>query len=724
MRRAPPLSVQLLVTFVGLLVGTTAVLTRAAYTTLRANLEAEAGRHVELATRAGEEGLAQLFRLRQQRAEGFLASVESLCAEPVRGRLAWVDDCVRTMVSDFREGERAAGAVLRFRGRLIRRSGTLVPQVKTSSGVLTGVIRRPNGAVEYGMRAVHRETTLDLLFEDDAVEQLFRGRSGVGRSADVVLVDGDGHFLAPADLRSMIPDPERAAGLRRRCQAGGTITDVDYRGLQAFQSSRPVPALGDACVTASIAYDDMLAPAERLRAALVARGTWFVIVAVVLSLLAAQWIAAPVRRLAQSAHALQAGRFGPPIRLAGPSEVRALGRAFNAMSDDLAALVASEQTARRHAEQANHAKDDFLAAVSHELRTPLNAILGWAQMLRSDRLPADQARHGIAVIERNARSQSQLIDDLLDVSRIVSNRLRLTRGPVQLAEVVESALDAVRPQAVAKQVSLEVDLTGSPTVLGDPRRLEQVVWNILWNAVKFTEASGHVTVRLVRVDRVVTLTVTDTGVGISSAFLPQVFEWFRQEDARSRSQSGLGLGLGIVRHLVELHGGTVSAESAGLGHGATFTVTLPAHDPATSLLGTPPPDQALPFVPHCLDAARVFVVEDDQDTREILRATLETAGASVEVVSSAGDARRELLMDARDVLISDIRMPEEDGYSLLRSLRGAGIETPAIALTAYARREDADEAFAAGFQMHLPKPVDAGLLVEAVATLLRRHTIH
>jgi signal transduction histidine kinase/CheY-like chemotaxis protein len=440
---------------------------------------------------------------------------------------------------------------------------------------------------------------------------------------------------------------------------------------------------------------------------------------------AAQWISAPVRRLAASARKLQTGRFDRPIPLAGPSEVRELGHAFNAMGNDLAELVAKEQAARRVAEDANRAKDEFLATVSHELRTPLTAILGWAQMLRSERLSVDRVRHGIAVIERSARAQAQLIDDLLDVSRIVSNRLRIVREPVRLMEVVEGALDAVRPQAADKQVEIQTILSDPAVVLGDPRRLEQVVWNLAWNAVKFTPPSGRITVQLKRVERQIVLTVTDTGVGISSAFLPYVFEWFRQEDARSRSQSGLGLGLGIVRHLVQLHGGSVQAQSRGLGHGATFTVTLPTYEPATPVLSAPRYAVEEPReITQTLDAARVLLVEDDDATRELVRATLESAGASVEAVATASDARREMLTEAPDVLISDIRMPEEDGYSLLRSLRGAGIETPAIALTAYARREDADEAHAAGYQIHLPKPIDAARLVDAVAKLLRNHTVH
>ena len=426
--------------------------------------------------------------------------------------------------------------------------------------------------------------------------------------------------------------PVQAAALLARCQPGGTggFVDLDFSGVKSFQSFRPVEALGTACVGARLRYDEALAPAEQLRKDLGERVVWFVLVGILLSLMAAHWISTPIRRLALSARKLQSGHFERPLRLGGPSEVRALGRAFNAMSNDLAELVAQEQTARRYAEDANRAKDDLLATVSHELRTPLTSVLGWAQMLRAREGPPDRLSHGLSVIERSARAQSRLIDDLLDVSRITANRLRMTREPVPLAPLIEAALDQVRPQAVEKQVEIHTDLVESALVRGDPRRLDQVVCNLVGNAIKFTEPPGHITVRLERVDRNMVLTVSDTGVGISSTFLPYVFEWFRQADPRSRSQSGLGLGLGIVRHLVQLHGGSVRAESPGTGHGATFTVTLPIFEPATVVPDVVQRTQPSFTIAHRLDAARVLVVEDDDDARELVRMTLEDAGAYVE----------------------------------------------------------------------------------------------
>jgi signal transduction histidine kinase/ActR/RegA family two-component response regulator len=726
MRRAFPLSIQLLLSFVGLLIGMAAVLTTAAYTSVATNLQTEASRRVSLATRTREQTLSQLFQLRQQRAEGFLVSLESFCSERLdSGRLAWAEDCVRPMVDDFRKSERALGALLTYRNRRVRRSGQRVSTETPAPGALAKVVHTADGAVEYVMTATRREAALTLQFNHEQVEKLFGDHSAFGRSAEVFLIDSGGQFLTASSLASSIT-PAQAAQLQSRCRAGGDdgFVDLDFTGVKSFQSFRPLDALGTACVGARLRYDEAMAPAEQLRQDLGQRVAWFVIIGIVVSLMAAHWISAPVRRLALSARKLQTGQFERPLPLGGPSEVRALGRAFNAMSNDLAELVAKEQTARRYAEDANRAKDDFLATVSHELRTPLTAVLGWAQMLRAHEGPADRLSHGLAVIERSARAQSRLIDDLLDVSRIVANRLRMVREPVPLAPLIEAALEQLRPQAEEKQLHLHSDLSDSALVLGDPRRLEQVVGNLVWNAIKFTEPPGQITVLLKRTDRDLVLSVSDTGVGISSAFLPYVFEWFRQADARSRSQSGLGLGLGIVRHIVQLHGGSVRAESPGAGHGATFIVTLPVYEPATLVVPLQRAEPATPSIAYRLDAARVLVVEDDDDARDLVRATLEDAGAFVETVSTANDARREMLSGPPDVLISDIRMAEEDGYSLIRSLRAAGIATPAIALTAYARHEDADEARAAGFQIHLAKPIDAVRLVEAVATLLRNTSIH
>jgi len=724
MRPALPLSVQLLLSFVGLVVGITIVLTTTAYTSLLHNLDADARRTVSAATLTPEQSITQLFQLRQQRAEAFLVSLQSFCAETLQvDRLAWVRECLRPMVDDFRKGEGAMSALLTYKTRVLRRSGARVVAPPPLPGALARAIPSADGPVSYAMQATRQGLTLTLTFDHSQVEKLLGAPSGLPPGSDLSLVDYDGHVLASTGLSPPIWSGASAARLSKNCREGAdALVDLDEQGKRAFQSFRPISGLGAACLVAHVDFDQTLAPAEQLRRQLFVSGAWFVLAGVILSLVAAHWIAAPVRRLALSARKLQTGRFDRPIPLSGPSEVRALGRAFNAMGNDLAELVAKEQAARREAEAANRSKDEFLATVSHELRTPLTAILGWAHMLRTERLPPEGVPHAIQVIERSARAQRRLIDDLLDVSRIVSNRLHVSREPVRLADVVEAAVDTVRPEAREQQIEIEMTMDRATMVVGDARRLEQVVWNLVWNAVKFSQPGGRITVSLEHIDNEAVLTVADTGVGISSKFLPHVFDWFRQADARARSQSGLGLGLGIVRHIVRLHGGSVRAESRGEGQGATFIVALPVHAP-DKVTAAQSSARSLFRLTTSLKDIRVLLVEDDDDTRELVRITLEQAGASVDAVASAREARE--MMDATpDVLISDIRMPEEDGYSLIQSLRTAGISTPAIALTALARREDADAARSAGFQEHITKPVDPAGLVDAVARLTQDSTIH
>jgi PAS domain S-box-containing protein len=399
--------------------------------------------------------------------------------------------------------------------------------------------------------------------------------------------------------------------------------------------------------------------------------------------------------------------------------------------EERARLLESERAARRQAEEASRLKDEFLATLSHELRTPLNSISGWAGLLRAKTFTDDQAERALETIERSARSQNQLINDLLDVSRIITGKMRLDVEPVRLSSVIDAAVESVRPSAEAKEIRLSAQL--DPTadmVSGDAERLQQVVWNLLSNAIKFTQKGGRVQVRLERVDSHIKLTVADNGQGINPEFLPHVFDRFRQEEGGiGRQHGGLGLGLAIVRHLVELHGGTVHADSAGGYQGATFTITLPVipvrtagpngkreegYDLAAPLKKTP-----------SISGARVLLVDDDADGRELVETMLAQGDVETRTAGSAAAALAMLDEWRPDALISDIGMPGEDGYMLIEKLRKRERERgerrlPAIALTAYARVEDRMRALSAGYQAHLSKPVEMSELLTVVASLLNR----
>ena len=397
--------------------------------------------------------------------------------------------------------------------------------------------------------------------------------------------------------------------------------------------------------------------------------------------------------------------------------------------EERAELLTSERAARADAEDANRLKDEFLATVSHELRTPLNAVIGWSRMLRSGKLDDESATHALEVIERNAWAQKQIIEDILDVSRVITGKLQLNLGPVDLVAIVDAALDAVRPALEAKEIKIETIIdAGLRIISGDADRLQQVVWNLLANAAKFTPNSGKVEVRVSYDVTHVQIQVTDTGPGIDPAFLPHVFERFRQEDgSTTRTHGGLGLGLAIVRHLVELHGGVITAENRADGPGAIFTVKLqlPSGELRPETLASTyevfkegEPEAA------SLEGLRVLIVDDERDTLDLVTMELAQRGARVTGVTSAAEALGELESSEFDVLISDIAMPEEDGYSLIRKVRkseaGKERRTPAVALTAYARVQDRMRAILAGYNTHVAKPVEANELVTIVASLAGR----
>ena len=404
-----------------------------------------------------------------------------------------------------------------------------------------------------------------------------------------------------------------------------------------------------------------------------------------------------------------------------------------AVALDNARLFELAQRERIRVDEANRLKDEFLAMVSHELRSPLNAMLGWATILREGNVDAAQTSRALEIIERNARAQAQLIEDLLDITRITTGKLRLNVGPVDLDAVVGAAVETMQPAARAKGIRIDVELEEpAGPLLGDPERIQQIVWNLVSNAVKFSRNGGLVTVSVAKRDGGVRIAVKDTGQGIAPEFLPHVFERFRQgEGGTTRSKGGLGLGLAIVKHLIELHGGTIEVTSEGEGRGATFLVSLPLHHRSSqgvvatlSQTSVRTRTARRPRTSLELEGLRVLVVDDEVDARELLRAVLEQAGMEVETVGSAEEALRRFVETRPHIVVSDIGMPGEDGYVFMERLRSLpeerGGRTPSIALTAYARMEDRSKALLAGYNMHVAKPIEPSELLTVVSKVVHR----
>jgi len=395
------------------------------------------------------------------------------------------------------------------------------------------------------------------------------------------------------------------------------------------------------------------------------------------------------------------------------------------------------QAARQQAEAANLMKDEFLAIVSHELRSPLNSILGWSQLMQMRKFDEAKLCQALQVIERNAKSQAQLIDDILDMSRLMRGKVQLSIQPVNVIATIELLIESVRPQIEEKSLQLHAQLDPAAQIIAaDPTRLRQIIWNLLSNAIKFTPQGGRIEIRLsvVMGENCAQIQVIDTGIGIRPEFLPHIFDRFRQADSSiTRAFGGLGLGLAIVRQLAILHGGTIKAESEGEGKGTTFTVQLPqvishstATSPSTATLNliSPAASDELESNPS-LDGVNVLVVEDNNDSRDLIEFALKQAGATVTAVASAADAVAYLECNRPDVLISDIAMPETDGYQLIQQIRATeqreDRHIPAIALTAHAKPEDRSRSLVAGFQQHITKPVESATLIAAVAQLMKQH---
>lgn len=489
-------------------------------------------------------------------------------------------------------------------------------------------------------------------------------------------------------------------------------------------------------VAVTVPVEVIQAPAQRAMVLVIGSGVVLLLASGIGALILSRQIAHSITSIAQAAEALAQGER-PQIRSSSIREVVVLGESLQLSANLLSQReqerndnLARAELARQEAEAANHIKDEFLAVLSHELRSPLNPILGWAKLLRTGKLDAAKTAHALETIERNAKLQTQLIEDLLDIARILRGKLNLTITPVNLALTIEAALETVRLSAEAKSIQIQMQL--DPTVefiAGDAARLQQVIWNLLSNAVKFTPNGGQIIIRLEEVGEQAQIQVSDTGQGISLEFLPHVFDHFRQADSTTtRKFGGLGLGLAIVRQLVEMHGGTVQAASPGEGQGATFTVRLPLPQEANPKIGVDRnvfPEASV--TAHPLQGVRVLLVDDEADTRELMAFVLETAGATVMAVPSAIAALNKVSQTDLDILVSDIGMPEMNGYTLIQQIRKLlpeqGGQVPAIALTAYVGEIDQQQAIAAGFQRHIAKPVEPNTLVEAIIALLKQSTV-
>lgn len=599
------------------------------------------------------------------------------------------------------------------------------------------------------MRDNKLQYILTAILTQEALAQIVDEQATVEGEWTRTVVDGQGVVVARSRNPEHFVGKQGTPSFLKRIRETpeGVYRDTTLEGVKvyvAFHRMRGSPWT----VAVTVPIEVIQGPAKRAMWLVIGSGLVLLLVSGIGAILLSRQISRNITSVALAAEALAKGE-PPQIQFSFIQEVVVLGEALKSSANLLSQReqertenLARAEMAREEAEAANRIKDEFLTVLSHELRTPLNPILGWSQLLRTGKLDAAKTAHALETIERNAKLQTQLIEDLLDVSRILRGKLSLNMAPVNLAVTIEAALETVRLAAQAKSIQIQMLLDPKiGPVLGDSARLQQVIWNLLSNAVKFTPEGGQVEIGLSLVTGHLSyvedeqhrtnhrgqrtsyaqIRVTDTGMGISPEFLPHVFEYFRQADSTTtRKFGGLGLGLAIVHHLVELHGGTVQADSPGKGQGAIFTVRLPLMPTVTE---TPQNNLEATSVAH-LTGLRILVVDDEPDIRDIVAFILEQAGATVKVAVCAAEALNLLKESLPDVLICDIGMPEMDGYRLMRQIRTLppeqGGTIPAIALTAYAGDVNQQKALAAGFQQHLAKPVEPEELVRAIAVLLNR----
>jgi signal transduction histidine kinase/ActR/RegA family two-component response regulator len=674
-------------TLVALNVVAIGVLAFFAYRASRDTLTAQAVATARVVADSRGDALTRALERQQDRLQAFLTSVESLCGErAASGAVAFERECARVALRGFRNAEHAVAVELYSGPRRVVAAETWPETAAPPTPPRLAAIGGLDDSAIYTMQATRQQLAVRAVFPLSDLASTFIDRSGLKTRGELLLTDGTGRVIVPLGAQGeKATVPPALLSAVRQCAASPQHDDPDAggelilgpEGKGLLAGVRPVPAISDGCIVARLDYQEALAPMNRLGRIVVIASITVTVLSVLLSLI-----------IARNADQAQ-----------------------------------QEHEARIAAEAANRSKDDFLATVSHELRTPLTAILGWASILRRHQPNAARFEHALRVIERNARMEARLIDDLLDVTGTINGQIKLNPSTVSAVNVVEAAIEAIAPAAESKGVQVTNHVEGMVAdVQVDPQRLQQVVWNLLANAIRFTPKDGWVDVAVRQTHDATQIIVGDTGTGISADFLPHVFDRFRQgQSGTMRSHGGLGLGLSIVRHLVELHGGTVTAESPGLSRGATFTVTLPrtASAPVSAAPRRPAVGEHFAI---SLPGACVLVVDDDTDTREVVREILQYAGAKVITSGSARETRALIERFQPDVLIADIGMPDEDGYSLIAKIREnepAGRHLPAIALTAHTRPEDVEHALKAGFHAHVAKPVDASQLVSSIVSLLR-----
>ena len=573
-----PLRYHVAVALVGLNVISTAALIGFAYRASSDSLEAQATRAVAVAAREREQALVRVLEQRQDRMRAFLGSVESLCGERnPSGSFAWERECVRGALRGFQTAEHADAADLSYGTRLLARRGTWPPGSPSPSRPVQLASLAEGSGRGYAMRAARGRLAIRVRFPIDDLSAIFQDRSGLDASGEVFLTDQRGLAADTGKFAEAMP-----AGLGRATQPClvGTADQlhVNDDGTNVIAAFRPVPALGGGCIVARVPYAEALVPIRQLGRRFVLGSLAFILLGAIFSLVLARTATKPIRRLADTARSLEAGRFDGAVPISGPTEIRQLGSALSSMARSVGELVHREHAARLQAEAANGTKDEFLAMVSHELRTPLTAIMGWTSIIKHRRGDEALLTQALDTIERSAGGQARMIDELLDLSRIANGKLRLNAAvDVSLTAVVDEVLGAVQPAAAAKHLTVNRRIEGDADIVaGDADRLQQVMSNLLSNAVRFTPAGGRIEIAIVETIGGTEIRVADTGIGIAPEFLPYVFDRFQQADSSmTRAYGGLGLGLAIARHLVELHGGTIRAESAGTGCGATFIISLP-----------------------------------------------------------------------------------------------------------------------------------------------------